>query len=59
MITYRGASRKCFRAVNGLFLLLVTLACAYPLWYILVQSLSGSLLAGKGIVWPYNFTLNN
>ena len=40
MITYRGASRNASAPLT-IVLLLVTLACAYPLWYILVQSLSG------------------
>ncbi len=51
--------RKVFMVCNYLFFTLLILVCAYPLWYVFVQSLSGEIVAGKGIVVPYRFTLKN
>ncbi|MGI6173389.1 MAG: carbohydrate ABC transporter permease [Christensenellales bacterium] len=53
------AGRKAFLVCNYLFFTLLILICAYPLWYVFVQSLSGEIVAGKGIVVPYRFTLKN
>lgn len=52
-------SRKVFNVCNIVFFLLLILLCAFPLYYILVQSFSGSVVAGKGILVPYKPTLKN
>ncbi len=54
-----SASRKAFVVCNYLFFLLLILVCAFPLYYILIQSLSGSHVAGKGILVPYRPTFAN
>lgn len=53
------AGRRAFMAFNYLFFVIIILLCAYPLWYVLVQSLSGEIVAGEGIFWPYKFTMRN
>ncbi len=52
-------SRKIFVTCNYIGFLLLIFLCAFPLYYILVQSLSGSIVAGKGILLPYRFTFSN
>ena len=54
-----STGRKVFSACNYAFFLLLILICFFPLYYILVQSLSGSIVAGKGILVPYRFTFSN
>lgn len=54
-----SAGRKIFQVCNYLFFVLLILLCAFPIYYIIVQSLSGSLVAGKGILIPYRFTFSN
>lgn len=54
-----SVSRKVFNVGNILLLVLLMLLCAFPLYYIIVQSLSGSVVAGKGILIPYKFTFSN
>lgn len=53
------AGRRAFLVCNYLFFTILILICAYPLWYVFVQSLSGEIVAGKGIFVPYRFTLKN
>lgn len=52
-------SRIVFSFFNYLFFVFLILVCAYPLWYIFVQSLSGAFVAGKGLFLPHEFTLTN
>lgn len=52
-------SRIAFSVVNYIFFTLCILLCAYPLWYIFIQSLSGTHMAGKGLILPYQPTLSN
>ena len=52
-------SRIVFSIFNYLFFVLLIIACAYPLWYIFIQSLSGTHMAGKGLILPYKPTLTN
>ncbi|MDO5434839.1 MAG: carbohydrate ABC transporter permease [Clostridia bacterium] len=52
-------SRKVFNVCNIILLGLLMLLCAFPLYYIIVQSFSGSVVAGKGILLPYKFTFSN
>lgn len=51
--------RKVFNFFNCLFFALLIVICAFPIYYIVVQSLSGSIVAGKGILLPYRFTFSN
>lgn len=59
MVVKHSMGRRVFLGINGLIFLLMVLMCAYPLWYILVQSLSGAILPGKALVVPYEFTFFN
>lgn len=52
-------SRKVFNVFNVTLFLLINVICLYPLWYILVQSLSDGAKAAHAIFWPVNFTLEN
>ena len=54
-----SAGRRAFMAFNYLFFVCIIILCAYPLWYVLVQSLSGEIVSGEGVIWPYKFTLRN
>ena len=51
--------RKVFNVVNVVLFLLIDLICLYPLWYILIQSLSDGAKAAHALVLPVNFTLEN
>lgn len=59
MAKRESKSRIAFLAFNYLFFILLILICAYPLWYIFVQSLSGSIVSGKAVLVPYRFTFSN
>ncbi len=52
-------SRIAFNCVNYLFFILLVLLCLYPFWYVLIQSLSGSVISGKAVLVPYRFTFYN
>lgn len=52
-------SRKLFLALNAAFFAIVLFLCLYPMWYVLVQSLSESRYAVNAIFWPDHFTLAN
>lgn len=52
-------ARRAFMVFNYLLFSIIIIMCAYPLWYVFVQSLSGEVIAGQGIIVPYNFTLKN
>ena len=54
-----SASRKIFLICNGVFFLIITFVCFYPLWYVFVQSLSNGNQAVNALAWPVGFTLNN
>lgn len=58
MIQSKG--EKVFSVVNYIILGLCALAAVYPVWYVLVSSLSGGreVLAGKVFLWPVNPTLD-
>lgn len=53
-------SDRLFGMFNGLFLLVFTFLIVYPIYYMLVVSLSGStaVLRGEVQFFPVNFTLN-
>ena len=52
-------SRMIFNVCNYLFFVLLILLCAFPLYYVIIQSLSATQVAGKGILLPYRFTFSN
>ena len=52
-------SRKAFVFCNTLFFTFMLFMCAYPLYYVLIQSLSGGNEGTKALLWPINFTFNN
>lgn len=54
-------SRKLFVALNYLFFVVLILLCIYPLWYILIASLSQSVSGGGVLQFfvPQGFTLSN
>lgn len=54
-----SGARRAFMAFNYLFFACMIVLCAYPLWYVFMQSLSGEIIAGKSILVPYKFTLKN
>lgn len=49
-----------FDTLNTVFMIVLTVACIYPLWYILIYSVSDPLEAAKGLVFlPRNVTAAN
>jgi len=52
-------SRIVFVIVNSAVMCLMVLICIYPIWYVLIQSLSGTMVSGKGFIIPYQITLKN
>lgn len=59
MARKESMSRKAFNVFNALLFLLIMLICLYPLWYILIQSLSDGANAAHALLLPVNFTLEN
>lgn len=58
----RSLGERVFNVINILFMLFLAFICIYPLWYVLVCSLSDStqILGNKGfIVWPRGFSLSS
>lgn len=55
----KSASRKAFIVFNTLFFSLICFICFYPIWYVLIQSLSDNRLAVRAIVYPLGFTFRN
>ena len=51
-------SRRIFTVCNGIVFGLLSLLCVYPLWYVLIQSLSSGNVAGAALL-PKNFTMEN
>ena len=54
-----SASRRAFLAVNNVVFALILFVCLYPLWYVLIQSLSRGDKAINAIVLPIELTLEN
>lgn len=49
-----------FDSFNTIFMILLTIVCAYPLWYIIIYSISDPLEAAKGLtLLPRDVTLAN
>lgn len=59
MKTKNTPGRVVFSIFNYVIFGLLVLLCLYPLWYIFVQSLSSSNIAGKGILLPYKTSFVN
>lgn len=55
----KSTSGRIFDLFNILFFLCVIALCLYPLWYILVQSLSSGAKAANAVLLPVNFTFKN
>lgn len=58
----RSLGERVFNVINILFMLFLAFICIYPLWYVLVCSLSDStqILGNKGfIAWPRGFSLSS
>ena len=54
-----SASRRIFLVVNSIVFALILFVCLYPLWYVLIKSLSEGDKGVGAIVLPVGFTLNN
>lgn len=54
-----GPARTAFKVVNNLFFSIVLILCLYPIWYVLIQSLSSGSKSVNALVLPINFTLEN
>src|SRR5690554_1271808 len=54
MVERRSLGEKVFDSANVLFLFLLSFAFLYPMWYVLVASLSdgAAIAAGKVNLWP-------
>ena len=53
-------SHVVFDTVNTVFMVLLSIACIYPLWYIFIYSISDPLEAAKGLTFlPRDVTLDN
>lgn len=52
-------SRRIFLVCNTLFFCVILFLCLYPMWYVLVQSLSDNRQAVNAVFWPKGFTLQN
>ena len=59
MVGKKTPSRIAFLAINYTVFSFMILLCLYPIWYVLIQSLSGNVRAGKALAIPYEFTLGN
>lgn len=59
MIQHKSLGARMFNGLNAGFLILITLLCLTPLWYILMISLSEKSAVNAGAVtfWPVGFNL--
>lgn len=59
MIENKSIGSKIFDVCNVIILIIITLACLIPLWYILMVSLSSkeAVNAGQVTFWPVGFNL--
>lgn len=57
MIEQKNIGSKLFNIINGTVLILITLLCLVPLWYVLMISLSEKSAVNAGAVtfWPIGF----
>ena len=54
-----GPARTIFKCFNTFFFVIVLILCLYPIWYVLIQSLSQGNMAVRALVLPIDFTLDN
>ena len=54
-----GPARTIFKCFNDTFFTIVLILCLYPVWYVLIQSLSEGNRAVKALLLPVNFTFSN
>jgi len=54
-----GPARTAFKVINNFFFSIVLILCLYPIWYVLIQSLSSGSKSVNALVLPINFTLEN
>ncbi|MEH7491181.1 carbohydrate ABC transporter permease [Neobacillus niacini] len=59
MVEERSVISKLFNGFNLFLLIIITLLCIYPVWYMLVVSFSdkAAVAAGQVFFWPKGFTL--
>ena len=59
MIENKGIGSKIFDVINVVILVLITLICILPVWYVLCVSLSSreAVNAGQVALWPVGFNL--
>lgn len=59
MVEERSVITKFFNGFNVFLLILITLLCIYPVWYMLVVSFSdkSAVAAGQVFLWPKDFTV--
>lgn len=59
MVEERSVISKFFNEFNVFLLILITLLCIYPVWYMLVVSFSdkSAVAAGQVFLWPKDFTI--
>ena len=57
----RTRSDKIFDAVNMVFILLVLILCAYPIYYTIIASFSdpNAVITGEVLLWPVRVTLDS
>lgn len=54
-----GPARTAFKIGNDFFFSIVLVLCLYPIWYVLIQSLSAGAKSVNALILPINFTLKN
>ena len=56
-----SASRRIFQVFNYIFLLLITIICIYPFWYVVIYTLSDSSKIGEipPVLIPTGFSIEN
>lgn len=61
MLKDRSLASKIFDVVNVIILVLITLLCLIPLWYVLCVSFSSKEAVNAGLVslWPVGFNFNS
>lgn len=59
LIERKTVGSRIFNVTNAIILILITLLCLLPLWYILMVSLSdkGAVNAGQVTFWPIGFNI--
>ena len=61
MVRHNSKSRIAFQIFNYTFLILFTIVCIFPLYYVIVYSFSNPKEAARAgfFLWPQGFTFNN